>query len=377
MAVAFVALGMSRASLGVAWPAAASAFDRPVSDLGWLLAGFVALYALGTMLSRRLVEAKGTGGVVTGAVALAAVGLALTATAGNWQLATVGVGLAGLGGGLIDAAVNSDVALHHGARAMGMLHASYGVGATVGPLLVTFGLARGGHWRPAFVVFAALNAVIAARFFARRQLWQDREAPAHAPPPAKSRKATIVLALLVFALITATETTAAQFGFSYLTLERHLSESIAGLAVAGFYAGLTVTRFGLGAVGHRLRPERLLTVSTVGVIAGAALLWWSVNALVAGTALAVMGLAGGALFPVNVLLTPRRVGTAATQRVVGWQLAAANVGGAVYPPVVGAVIAAVGLAAVGPAVVGLAAALALVVEALRRTSRPAAVTNTG
>jgi fucose permease len=284
-------------------------------------------------------------------------------------MAALGVAVMGLSGGLIDASVNTDVALHNGARAMGMLHASYGVGATLGPLLVTYGLSRGDQWQPPFAVFAGIHTIVALAFLSRTSLWSNRSLPAHSPAPVGGRRRVVTLALIVFALITASETTASQFGFSFLTVERGLDETVGGLAVSGFFAGLTIARFALGAVGHRLAPTRIVTFSTFGVVAGAGLLWWSPTALLAATGLTVMGLAGGTLFPLNVLLTPQRVGSEATPRVVGWQLAAANFGGAAYPPLVGQMISSNGLGVVGPAVIVVAIALLVVAELLRRSAQ--------
>lgn len=367
-AAAFIALGMPRSSLGVAWPAAADEFGRPLADLGLLLAGFVVFYALATMLAGRLVIRFGPGMVIGGAAALGVLSMLIVVTAGDWQWAAFGVGVMGVSGGMIDASVNTEVALHHGARAMGMIHASYGVGATFGPLLVTFGVSRFDQWRPPFAIFAAIHMVIALAFFANNSLWSGSTVARPSPAPVAGRRRVVVLVLLIFSLITAVETTASQFGFSFLTIERGLNETAAGLAVSGFFAGLTIARLGLAVAGHRMKPSLVATGSTLGVVAGAGLMWWSPTALLAAAGLTVIGLAGGTLFPLNVLLTPQRVGTGATPRVVGWQLAAANFGGAAYPPIVGQLIASSGLAVVGPAVMVVAAALLLVAELLRRSS---------
>lgn len=368
-AAAFVALGMPRSSLGVAWPAAANQFDRPLADLGLVLAGFVFVYALATMIAGRLVARSGAGRVVGTGLAIGALGLVVVVVSSEWQVAALGVAVMGLSGGLIDASVNTDVALHNGARAMGMLHASYGVGATIGPLLVTYGLSRGDQWRPPLAVFAGIHAMVALALLTRTSLWSDRAQPPHAPAPVGGQRRVVMLTLVVFALITASETTASQFGFSFLTVERGLDATVGGLAVSGFFAGLTIARLALGAVGHKLAPTRIVTYSTFGVVVGAGLLWWSPTSLLAATGLTVMGLAGGTLFPLNVLLTPRRVGSDATPRVVGWQLAAANFGGAAYPPLVGQMIGSSGLGVVGPAVLGVAVGLVLVAELLRRSTR--------
>ena len=66
-----------------------------------------------------------------------------------------------------------------------------------------------------------------------------------------------------------------------------------------------------------------------------AALWASpANWLVVVT-LITAGFAHGPIFPLEILLTPRRVGDAGTARLVGYQIAAANVGGAAVPGLIG------------------------------------------
>ena len=43
---------------------------------------------------------------------------------------------------------------------MGLLHAGYGVGAAIGPVVVGASLASGAGWRPAYIVFAAASLLL-------------------------------------------------------------------------------------------------------------------------------------------------------------------------------------------------------------------------
>jgi fucose permease len=71
-------------------------------------------------------------------------------------------------------------------------------------------------------------------------------------------------------------------------------------------------------------------------------------------------LLGGALagvFPALVALTPDRVGQHQAQRVIGWQIGAAAVGGAGISAAIGWLISATSLAVLGPAITVLALVL--------------------
>jgi fucose permease len=250
---------------------------------------------------------------------------------------------------------------------MGLLHASYGIGATLGPLAVTIGLARLDSWRPAFVLFAVIQAVVAFGFITGRRDWstQVEIVEDDGPAPVVSIRARN-LAVSMFALLAAVETAGAQWGFSLLTVERGLSDTAAGLAVTGYYAALTGARLLLGVIGHRIDPVAMVRGGTFVALAGASLVWWAPAAWAGAVGLVVLGMGIGPLFPLGMSLTPQRVGAAATPKVVGYQLVAANVGAAAYPAAIGLAVDRIGLVSVGPAVVIAAVALVLVSEALRR-----------
>jgi MFS family permease len=56
-----------------------------------------------------------------------------------WMMVLLGV-FAGFGAGAIDASLNTYMATHFGEGLMQWLHASWGVGITLGPIIMTLGL---------------------------------------------------------------------------------------------------------------------------------------------------------------------------------------------------------------------------------------------
>src|SRR5437764_340552 len=99
-----------------------------------------------------------------------------------------------------------------------------------------------------------------------------------------------------------------------------------GLWVASYWAGLTVSRFVLGAVGNRFGGVHVLHGSCALALGGVALLWWDpVGAGAIG--LPVAGLGFGSIFPTMVALTPDRLGVHRSSAIIGWAVAAASIGG--------------------------------------------------
>jgi fucose permease len=69
-----------------------------------------------------------------------------------------------------------------------------------------------------------------------------------------------------------------------------------------------------------------------------------------------------------MLLTPRRVGSAHTARTVGYEIAAANVGGALLPGMMGFAVGLIGLDVIPPLLIINSLVLVAAVEILRKQS---------
>ncbi|MCU1488447.1 MAG: putative major facilitator superfamily transporter, partial [Actinomycetia bacterium] len=158
--LSFVVLGLPDAAHGVAWPTLRADLHRPLADLGVFLAVQTTGYLLVAATTGRLVARFGLDHLVEGAAASCVAGLVLVAVAPSWPVVLVGSLLLGSGSGGMDAGFNAAVALRNDGSLMGVLHAGYGVGAAAGPVIVGAALAVGSTWRVAYVVLAALSALV-------------------------------------------------------------------------------------------------------------------------------------------------------------------------------------------------------------------------
>src|SRR5207245_10546206 len=79
---------------------------------------------------------------------------------------------AGLGAGAIDAGINAFAAARFSAGVVTWLHACYGVGAMLGPLLMTATLAAGLGWRWGYGLLGLLLAGMALAFALTLGLWR-------------------------------------------------------------------------------------------------------------------------------------------------------------------------------------------------------------
>jgi fucose permease len=168
-----------------------------------------------------------------------------------------------------------------------------------------------------------------------------------------------------------------QWAYSVLTEGRGVSTAAAGGAVTAFWAALTVSRLGLGVIGHRVSIDRLLGSSSLLVLIGVVVFWLNPAEWAGPAALVVMGFALGPIFPLQTTLTPQRVGVAYTPTAVGYQLAAATVGAAVIPGGLGILVSQLGLEVVGSVLVVTAVLLVGSIEMLRRLERKKQIEGAG
>jgi len=389
--VGFVSLGLPDGLLGVATPSIRATFALAPEDLGGLLLSFTVGYLASSFNSGWLVARLGVGALLALSCLFTAASLLGYALATAWWMMLGCAVVSGLGAGAIDAALNSWAATHLSARTVSWLHACYGVGAANGPLVMTAVLAAGRPWRSGYAIVGLGQLVLAACFALTRRRWQPAPVAAAAfaaaplgegalpAPPAQPapvaetlRLPAVWLGSAVFFVYTGTEATAGIWSYSVLTQARGVPAATAGAWVTSFWAGLTLGRFAFGFVSGRGRMVTLLRASMIAIALGAALFALDLGDAASVLGLATCGVAMAPIFPALIAMTPGRLGAQHTANAVGFQVAAAILGAALLPALVGVLAGIAGLEAVGPAVLLAALVLIALHEILQRTPRPSA-----
>jgi fucose permease len=360
----FVSLGLPDGALGVAWPSMRGSFDRPLGDLGVVLALNTVGYLGGSTSVAAVARRVGTPVVMSAAMVVAAGAMALWVLTGWWLVLLAAALVLGVSRGATDAGLNAYVALHGGVRRLGVLHGAYGVGTSLGPLVVLVSLAAG-TWRPAWIAIAALDAVVGGLTWRWRAAW-----PADvvvAPPTTddgdgngNDRQAgwpAVAVTMACFAALVGAEFSTGTWSYTLLTDGRGMDDTAAGLWVASYWAGLTVARFALGAVGDRFDRVSVLHASCALALIGVGLLWWDPG----GTGVFGLPLAGAgfaSVFPTLVALMPDRLGVHRSSAVIGWSVAAASLGGTAVAALAGALADRSGPAILAPVLFVVTMALA-------------------
>ena len=343
--LAFISLGLPDALLGSAWPILHNDINVPIS-----FAGFISMIIAGgtifsSFFSDKVIKKFGTGlvtAISVGMTAFALLGFSISTK--FWMFCLFSIPY-GLGAGSVDAALNNFVALHYKARHMSWLHCFWGIGATLGPVIMGQCLINGANWSNGYKIVSFLQIGLTAILIFSLPLWKnfkkDNESlsqDVHKPlslkellslPKAKS-------ALVGFFCYCALESSAGLWGASYMVLERNIQPELAAKWISFFYFGITIGRFLSGFITIKLSSKNMVrlgqSVLLLGIIT--ILLPTSINFLLV-IGFFLVGLGCAPIYPSMLHSTPQNFGKDVSQSIMGKQMASAYVGSTFMPPVVG------------------------------------------
>jgi fucose permease len=366
----FAVLGLPDGMLGPAWPEMRQTFGAPIAALGLILlvstGGSVAISVfVGWLIQRIGVPAL----LATAGICAALGGAGFALAPGLWLILAVAV-LVGVAAGMMDGGLNTAIGLAGRPRLLNLLHAAYGVGTTIGPLLITVAIVTG-SWRPAYAVLSALDLVIATLWLRQRR--SDRlqaalkpatsaeSAEPTSPSPVagnphpsegwsrRRASAAVTAGMVLFFVYTGVEVGAGQWEASYCRGHLGLSASAAAIATFFYWAAFTGARIVLAVLPRQLELVRIIRWGSALGVVGAAAIWWQPNRAVALAGFIVLagGLSG--VFPALIGLTPARIGHRRAEHVIAWQVGAAAAGGSGLSAFLGLLIGLNGLQILGPA----------------------------
>ena len=386
----YLAAALPGSTLGMLWPSMRISVREPLSALAILLVVGVAAQVVSSATTGRVRARVRQGTLVAAGAALMAAALAMESAATALWLLVVGSAVYSAGFGFVNTALNVYAAARFGPRNITWMHATYGLGATLGPLLVTALLVGGAGWRAAVASMSAILALVALVLAATRHRWDapSRE-PKGAPPSglrsaeaklqsdegrrraksARRRAGQTQIAASFIAIESGIETAAGIWGYVFLTSGRGVSATVAGVAVSAYWAMMFAGRALLGPVAERAGASRVLAIAIAGVPAGALLMTVPGPAALSVAGMMLLGLAAAPVFPLLTLTTAARVGEGGAATAVGLQTAASAIGSAALPSGIGLVIGVAGAQVTGPALLVLGLAMCAVYALALRPAR--------
>ena len=346
--LAFVGLGLPDALLGTAWPVMYPELGVDVSSMGIVTFIISCGTIVSSLNSDRLTRRFGAGKVTAISIGLTALALLGFSFSGSFWLLCVLAVPYGLGAGSVDAALNNYVAVHYASRHMSWLHCMWGVGASIGPYIMSFALSRG-QWNAGYRYVALVQIIISAVLLLSLPLWKRQTAQSETDLSGCSQSAPLSLKqvltipgvkgiIVTFFCYCALEWTALQWAASYLVLHLGIEESTAAGFGGLFLLGMTIGRALSGFLTFKFNDTQMIRIGAGVVFVG--LLAMLLPLGTAGTlfGLFALGLGCAPIYPSIIHSTPTLFGAEKSQAIIGVQMAAAYTGSLIAPPVLGLIM---------------------------------------
>ncbi|MEG2036829.1 MAG: MFS transporter [Ruthenibacterium sp.] len=350
--LSFIGLGLPDTLLGSAWPAMQSELSASLGTAGVISMIVTAGTILASLFSSRVILRFGTGRVTLVSVGMTAAALLGISGASSLPILYLMAIPLGLGAGSVDAALNNFVALHYKAMHMSWLHCFWGVGATLGPLVMARCMGVNHNWIAGYRVIGLMQIVLVIVLICALPMWRKMEPVTPRQEPQKKSETGLALlrlpgakeALLSFTCYCAVETTTGLWAGSYLLLQCGLSAESAAQWTSAFYFGITAARFVCGFLTLRLSDQTLVRAGQFLIAAGTVTLLLPLPAVAGGSGFFLIGLGCAPIFPCLLHGTPHHFGSENSGAMMGLQMASAYVGSAVVPPLFGLVAQYVSIA---------------------------------
>lgn len=330
--IVFISLGLPDSLFGVVWPvvhkefAVAESFASIYSIIVSVTSGGV------SFIAGSLIRKFGTARITFVSILLTAAGLVGTSFAPNIWIMMVFSIILGYGAGAIDTGLNSYVSLHYKARHMNWLHCFWGVGVTVGPVVMSMFLAgEEGAWRNGYRVIALMQLAIAAIVAVSLPKWKKAE-KANVPNETQANESKekfnlfaikgLIPSILSLGLYCGMEFTIGTWGATYLVNTFALSPDVAAKWISLYYGGIMLGRFVSGFISMKASDKTLIRMGIIFSLLGMLLL-----ALPLGTVsffgLLLIGFGFGPIFPSVLHSVPERFGSKFSADITGFHMGGA------------------------------------------------------
>lgn len=346
--LAFISLGLPDSLLGSSWPLMKVDYGVPVGNAGFISVIVSIGTIVSSLFSHRVIRRFGTGKVTVVSVTLTAIALLGFFLSPSFLWLLVCAVPLGFGAGAVDSGLNEFVAEHYEAKHMNWLHCSWGIGAMLGPILIST-LTQSGHsWRSGYMSIAIIQLALIALLLFSLPMWRKYEKPGFdaqrtdmkasgkkqgtfAPLQAKGA----MFAMLTFFLYAAIENSMILWGASYLVNVKGMQPESAAGWISLFFLGITAGRMLSGFISIKQSNEVLIRVGSILIIAGVFIMLLPLPTLFTMAGLVIVGLGLAPIYPSMLHQTPIYFKNENAQAAMGLQMAFSYCGVTLMPPLFG------------------------------------------
>ncbi len=359
---AFILIGATDGATGVVLPSLQAHYGVSKGVISLIFLALTTGYIIAAFGSGLLVALLGQRRFLAlGAAAFAMGAGAISLRPPFALLLTTILGL-GFGFAIIDAGLNTYITgLPEKTTLLNNLHAFYGIGGFLGPIIASGVLAAGLSWNTVYALWALCGLILLAGFGALFDA-----GPAGSRPPGTQhagrglltdtlRLRLVWLAAVFLLVYVGAEVSLGSWSYSFLTEVRHHGSLLSGWSVSGYWLGITLGRLTLARLAARraIADASLIRSCLIGAGVGVLIIWLAPLPAVAAFGLWLTGYALGPIYPTTIALVPGLVPTRLVPSAVGFLASFGSMGAALFPWLAGNLAQAVGLWSLIPYALGL------------------------
>jgi fucose permease len=350
--LAFISLGLPDSLLGAAWPVMQKDYGAPLETAGFLFMTIAAGTIISSFVSGKVLKRFGTGKVTFVSVLMTAGALLGFHFAPSIVWLIVCAIPLGLGAGAVGAGLNDYVATNYQAHHMSWLHCFWGVGATLGPIIMAQFISEENSWRNGYFVISSIQFALVIILLFTLPLWNRVTKNSNSTLTEETEDSKegmnddnkdvkplqingVKLALVSFLFYCGVEATIGLWGSSFLVNVKGLSAVTAAGWVSFYYAGITIGRLITGFITFKTTNRTLIRGGQLIALTGAIILLLPLPSTFSLLGFIIVGLGLAPIFPCMLHETPTRFGKTHSQTIMGYQMAVAYTGTTFMPPLLG------------------------------------------
>lgn len=374
----FIMVGVGGGSWGVILPSLITYYGVDKATVGIIFFASAIGYMLSASASGFMLTRLGMRLFLLTGVSCSLVGTALLVMHPPFFFIIMTRVLQGLGTGMMETGLNNYVAEQpDNTKLLNYLHAFFGVGSLIGPVVASAMLALNLPWYSVYTVWLALTLLLLPGFAlayrtagTRKETHASSErSPAGLPRTTVFRMGAVWLAVLFLLLYCGVEAGLGNWIYTYLLEVRQQQELLAGWIVSGYWLGLTLGRFLFGHLADWLRLDKRGQVygGVGGVIVGLAIIWLIPNGLVAAGGFCLIGFFLGPIYPTTIAMLPDLLPSRMLSHAMGLIIGLSIIGVALFPWIAGALAQNAGTWTLLPYMLLLSAAMLVTWLSVRRS----------
>ncbi|KAI9490062.1 major facilitator superfamily domain-containing protein [Zychaea mexicana] len=314
-------------------------------------AGFAIAAVLNGLIIKKLSQSKT---IAIGATSLV-IGFVMLLMAPPFPVLCIFYAFVGFGVALTQSGANVVVGeLPNATMTLNFLHASFGLGALIGPLIAS-ALLQYRPWNYTYLVlssFAVVNlitSIFSSGTTAVSSLGDQDQQDAQRNALSQVIRYPIAYVGAFFLLVyVGIEVTIGDWAYTFLITERSHDQKFMSHLMSCYWAGITAGRLILGYVTMKLGEKRMIYVY-IAILIGMCVVFWVIPIVaVDAVALVLSGFVLGPLFPTILSVAKQSVPCHLYATTVGFLSAFGSGGSALFPYITGVLIGAVGVKAMPP-----------------------------